>query len=135
MFLFRSDHIFLISQIIDVIGVLGFAVAILSLILSGRWDYASVAASFILVATYLLRWAFLTDYIYAGSPELGLNAAIERLIHLWIAEFSAKVANAGLMQALLSLYWNVAMAFVQLLVILIWGWSLRRINRTSHGKA
>lgn len=117
--LLHSQHIFPISQVIDIAGVVGFGVAVAWFFSAGRWKYACVAASLVLVVLYLIRWIQLVEYIHVGSPELGVAVAIERLAQLWADEFASDAKKIGVGWTLLETYWDVAMPFFQLMVIAI----------------
>jgi hypothetical protein len=117
--LLRSQHIFPISQVIDIAGSVGFGLALAWFFLAGRWKYACMVASLILLLLYFTRWVQLIQYIHVGSPELGVAVAVERLAHLWADEFASNAKKFGLGRTLLEVYWDVAMPFFQLMVIAI----------------
>jgi hypothetical protein len=132
--IFHEQHIFPTSQIIDVAGLLGFGVAIVWVLLAGRWKYACIFASAVLVVLYVVRWILLVEYIYSGNPELGVTTAIERLMHLWVSEFSWNAENFGLGHALLAVYWNLVMALAQgLVVVAMWWFFWRARLKTDSG--
>jgi hypothetical protein len=119
IFLFPARHIFLISYITDAAGVLGFGIAVAWLFLDRRWGYVCVAASIVLVVLYVARWLFLVQFVHSGASEPSVIIAIQRVIQVWGAEFARDTQESGLGSALLVQYWNVIMAFVQVLVIAI----------------
>lgn len=117
--LFHARHIFLISYIIDVAGVLGFGIAVAWFFLDRRWGYVCVAASIVLVVLYVARWLFLVRFVHSGASEPSLIIAIQRVIQVWGTEFTKDTQERGLGSALLVQYWNVIMAFAQVVVVAI----------------
>jgi hypothetical protein len=113
-----SQHVFPISWALDVGGLIGFGLALAWFLLAGRWAYACLAASSVLLVLYIVRWILLIGYIHAGNPDLGLSVALDRLLELWFSEFSWNVRKVGLWQGVVVIYWNLAMAVIQIVVII-----------------
>lgn len=124
--LYRRDHVFMISQVIDVLAFAGFIAAIAFFFMPRRWRYIAVTSAGILVIAYIFRWGFLMQYVASGNPDATMTNAAGRLIDLWGAEFSAHWKRADYISGLLSIYWNVAMPLLQVAVIALLGVSLRK---------
>ena len=117
--LFRHDHVFVISQTIDVLAFLGLIAAMLSFVVPSAWRRIAIASSSVLAIAYIIRWVFLTQYVSSGDANITLSEASGRVIHLWSAEFGAHWKMEEYFLAFLSIYWNVVMPLVQLALIAI----------------
>jgi hypothetical protein len=113
---FRARHIFLISYVIDIVGIVGFGLTVAWLFLRRRWAHVCVAASTLMVVLYLVRWLFLIQFVHSDASD-GLVIDVQRVIQVWGAEFKKDSEEIGLASALLVQYWNALMAFAQILVV------------------
>lgn len=115
--LFYKEHIFLISKIVDVVGVFGFLVALLWFASGGGWKRLFISVSAVFIVLFVLRWMLLVDYINSGSPDDGIGSAIAKLLQLWVSEFERSAGISGIAIAFLKAYWAALAAFAQILMI------------------
>jgi hypothetical protein len=132
---FHADHLFLISKLIDIASFLGLGAALTWLVFERPFRRLCITLSGLVLILYCVRWVFLTSQIYETSQDLGILVAVERLLHLWRAEFMYKFTHAGVGVAILSIYWNVLAGLLQaFLIAAIVNWSANK-PATAAGNA
>jgi len=102
---------------INVIGLVGFATAVGWFLMNGRWRYACLSVSVLLLVLYVIQWSIQIEELYSADREGGFGTAVYRLVQAWGILFAFHRERFGIPWAVLATYWDALMAPLQLLVI------------------
>ena len=108
----------LLHYAINVVGFAGLVSALIWQMASkGRWKYVCLSMSAILLLLAVVRWCILIYDILSAIPGIGIGSVMYSLVRSWGALFTLNSEMFGFAWAALAIYWDPAMALLQLLAI------------------
>jgi hypothetical protein len=102
---------------INFVGFVGFASGVGWFLMNGRWRYACLSVSTLLLLLYVVQWLIQVEELYSADSESGVGTALYRLVQAWGILFAFHSERFGIPWAVLAAYWEPLMALLQLLVI------------------
>jgi hypothetical protein len=114
-----------IHQTILVFGLIGFAFAVAWLIRGGRWKYACLATSIVLLASYGVWWFVELLNHYRADPQSGLSGALALHVQIWASLLRKRFADGFWLGGAAEFYWLVGMPIIQVVVVVVMVRSLK----------
>jgi hypothetical protein len=121
-----------IHQAILVLGLIGFAFAVVWLVRGVRWKYACLAASIVLLAGYGVWWFVELLNHYRADPQSGLTGALALHVQIWTSLLRKRFADGFWFGGGAEFYWLIGMPVVQLVLVAVVVCSLRTQKPTSR---
>jgi heme exporter protein D len=114
-----------IHQAILAFGLIGFALAVVWLIRGGRWKYACLATSIVLLASYGVWWFVELLNHYRADPQSGLTGALALHVQIWASLLRKRFADGFGFGGAAEFYWLVGMPVIQVAVVAVMVRSLK----------
>ena len=114
-----------IHHAILVLGLIGFAFAAVWLIRGGRWKYACLATSIVLLACYGVWWFVELLNHYRADPQSGLTGALALHVQIWASLLRKRFAEGFWFGGVAEFYWLVGMPVIQVVVVAVMVRSLK----------